>query len=318
LRFRKWSNIIGFLSCLGLLSFLVLAAFADDFPGTFQQARTLAEAQEQAAATKGYFAGVLLPYYAEKYGPVLQSCFANVRNPSSQSFAFVVAIGADGRMVRLYNDHQTNVFLCLRSALQRELFPMPPVVPYYLHIEMQFTDEAPSRQSQKKTPPLVLEPHRYSYTFGIPEGWDFSFDQAQDFGARLVFFPRSGSFKESDSVIYINEVCKANCTGMTRRSIDRTIEDSRDDSPALHVATDLPIKLETGGEAPVRILTGARDPRQAKEALAFIEHEDAIVLVVLTTKDPGHWAEDYAAFEEVVAGHRFFTCDSPELAVPCR
>jgi hypothetical protein len=104
---------------------------------------------------------------------------------------------------------------------------------------------------------------------------------------------------------------------MTRRSIDRTIEGSREDSPTLRVATDLPIKIKTGGEARVGILTGAKDPRQAKEALAFSEHKDAIVLVVLTTKDTRHWAEDCAVLQEVVSGQGFFTCSSPELAVPC-
>ena len=31
----------------------------------------------------------------------------------------------------------------------------------------------------KKAPPLVLEPNKYSYTFAVPGGWDFSFDEAR-------------------------------------------------------------------------------------------------------------------------------------------
>jgi hypothetical protein len=39
---------------------------------------------------------------------------------------------------------------------------------------------------------------------------------------------------------------------------------------------------------------------------------------VLTTKDVGPWAADYKAFSAIVRSHRFFNCDSPGLAVPCR
>jgi hypothetical protein len=314
------THIVRFVCWVELAAVLSVAAAAQKLPDSFEEAQARAEAQEHAVSTKSYFAGVLLPYYSQNYAAVLQSCFAKVPSPSSQSFAFVAAIGADGRVLRLYHDRETNIFRCMTDALEQDVFPTPPVIPYYLHIDMRFSDEAqPERPAQKQNaPPLVLEPNKYSYTVGVPQGWDFSFAQAQEFGARLVLFPKGGSFHESNSVIYINELCKSGCTGATQRSIERTIEDSKEDSPALQVATQSPIRLETGEEAPVRIFTGARDPRQAKEALAFIEHKDALILVVLTTQNTRNWVEDYAAFQQVVSGHRYFACDNPRLAVPCR
>jgi hypothetical protein len=134
---------------------LAVVVFAD-WPCSFEEAAALAEAQEQAVSTKEYFAGVLLPYYPEKYGPVLQSCFAKVPKPSNPSFAFVVAVGADGRVIRLYNNRETNIFLCIRGVLEREVFPTPPVVPYYLHIEMKFTDEDLSERRHQDTAPHPL------------------------------------------------------------------------------------------------------------------------------------------------------------------
>ena len=64
-------------------------------------------------------------------------------------------------------------------------------------------------------------------------------------------------------------------------------------------------------------MSGAEDRRQAREAMAYIEHEQTIILVVLTTKDPAGWTADYEAFRQTVAGHKFFDCTSPNLAVPC-
>lgn len=310
------------LTFLGLLSLFPAAARAADLANSFQEAAARGDAQERAAATKEYFAKTLMPYYGKTYAPVLQSCFTKVPNPDSSRFSFVVAIGADGQVVRLYRDRETNIFKCMRATLEKDLFPGPPVSPYYLHIQMEFSGgDAAQDHSNEDSPPLVLEPNKYSYTFRVPKGWESNFQQAQQYGVRLMFFPKGGNFETSKSVIYIaeaNEVCEANCVGKLSRAIAKELQESRDGSPSLQVAIEHPLKIEEGGEAPVRILTGAKDPRRAKEALAFIEHNEAIVLVVLTTMDTKTWEQDYRAFQEIVSGHKFFACGSAKLATPCR
>jgi hypothetical protein len=314
---------IGIISIIWLVT---IPAVAGELANSFEEAAARGDAQEKAVATKGYFADTLLPYYGKKYGPVLQTCFATVPQPDNGPFSFVAAIGADGRIMRLYNDHETNIFACLREALKKDVFPMPPVSPHYLHIDMKFTDKvAPRHGSTEGAPPLILEPNKYSYTFGVPKGWEFSFEQARERGVRVAFFPEGGSFGNSSSVIYAREIddsCTANCVSAVPEAMATTIREARGESPSLEVSTENPVKTKDGEKALVRILKGARDPRQAKdakdrEALAFIGHDEAIILVVLTARDTKTWEQDYGAFQEIVAGHRFFTCNSPELATPC-
>jgi hypothetical protein len=307
---------------LGLFSLLGSRVFADDLASSFETAASRGDAQERADATRGYFTKILLPYYGQKYASVLQSCFTRVPKPDNSRFSFVAAIGADGRVMRLYRDRETNIFQCVRETLEKDLFPKPPVFPYYLHIKMNFADEdAPSRDSEENPAPLIVEPNKYSYTFSIPQGWAFSFEQAQEFGVRIVFFPKGGDFHTSRSAIYVSEAnaaCKTNCAGATPLAITKTIQETRDDSPTVRVAVEHPLRIMEGGEAQVRVLTGLRDPRQVKEALAFIGHNEAIVLVVLTTGDVKTWEHDYRVFQDVVSGHKFFTCTSPGLATPCK
>jgi len=309
-------------SYFGLMASLSVPAIAEELVNSFEEAAARGEALEKAPATKEYFSKTLMPYFGQRYSKVLQSCFATVPNPDNGSFSFVVAIGADGWSMRVYRDHETNIFHCVSNAVSKEAFPAPPVAPYYLHIAMKFTDDAPPvRVAAEIAPPLVLEPNKYSYTFGVPAGWEYSFEQAEEAGVRLLFFPEGGSFATSNSIVYTNEanndVCGANCTGMLARAIEKNIKESRDDSPMLQVANASPIAIQGGGTATVRILTGWKSPLQAKEALAFIEHDEAIVLVVLTTKNAKTWEQDYAAFREIVAGHKFFNCNSPDLAAGC-
>jgi hypothetical protein len=308
------------LMCLG-----AYPAFADDLATSFEQAVARAEAQEHAASTEDYFTNALLPFYAKAYAPVLQSCFAAVPKPDDAPFAFVAALGADGRVQHFYRDRETNISLCLRDAVEKGAFPRPPVSPYYLHIEMKFTNDGsiPS-ESQQDAPPLVLASNQYSYTFGVPANWEFSFEQAQERGARLAFFPQGGNFSKSSSVVYISEVdenCTPHCLTALSRAIAKTMREVRDESPAVQIASGSPVRIKEGGTSEVRILTGARDPRldsaKDNEALAFIAHNETIILVILTARDTKTWQQDYAAFQEIVSGHRFFTCSSPSLSVPC-
>ena len=130
-----------FMRILFLVVFICLFSadsVAGDLVTSFREAVVLGDAQEKGHQTRRYFEHDLLPYYEQKYGPVFQSCFASTDHPDTTSFSFVAAIGIDGRVMRLYNDRDTNIFACARRALQREEFPHPPVSPYYLHIEMQF------------------------------------------------------------------------------------------------------------------------------------------------------------------------------------
>jgi hypothetical protein len=70
--------------------------------------------------------------------PVFQSRLTSTDHPDTSPFSFVAAIAKDGRVLRLYVDHETNIYTCARQTLQKEEFPHPPLAPYYLHISMSF------------------------------------------------------------------------------------------------------------------------------------------------------------------------------------
>jgi hypothetical protein len=316
------------MKTVGILSLVLIAAIsaaASDLPSSFRDVVARAEAQEKAPATKRYFSTVLLPYYGQKYAPVLQSCFATVATPDNSPFSFVAAFGSEGKVLRIYADHETNIYTCLCDALKKEVFPAPPQSPYYLHIDMQFTDPPPPNASGEPAPPLIVEPNKYSYTFGVPPGWESNFEQAHQRGAALAFFLKGGTFNDSSSVIYVNEIseaCTGDCLSPLAQSIAKTLRDVKADSPTVAISTADSIKTKDGVSATIRILKGSKDPRAAghatdNEALAFIAHDETVILVVLTARDSKTWDQDYNAFQQVVAGHKFFTCNRPDGAVPC-
>jgi len=120
------------------ISLLAISCRAGELASSFKQAVALAEAQEKERAAQAYIHLDLVPYYQKKFGPVFQSCLVSTDHPDTSPFSFVVAIGKDGRVLRLYIDHETNLFACARQTLQQGEFPHPPVAPHYFHVSMSF------------------------------------------------------------------------------------------------------------------------------------------------------------------------------------
>ena len=117
---------------------LTTSSMAGDLASSFKQAVALGDAQDKDRATRIYGQIDLMPYYQQKYSPVFQSCLKSTEQPDTSPFSFVVAIGSDGRVMRLYTDHETNIFACVRQTLQKDEFPHPPFAPYYMHVSMSF------------------------------------------------------------------------------------------------------------------------------------------------------------------------------------
>jgi hypothetical protein len=123
-----------------LISLLTTSGIAGDLAGSFKEAGALADAQDVTnRATRIYAAIDLKDYFQQKYMPIFQSCLRSTEHPDMSTFSFVLAIGADGRVLRLYADHETNMFACVRPTLQKDDFPHPPFAPYYMHTTMNFS-----------------------------------------------------------------------------------------------------------------------------------------------------------------------------------
>jgi hypothetical protein len=125
------------LYALVLICFLATAGRAGDLAASFKQAAALGDAQEKEPAARAY-KPKLTAYCQQKYFPVFQSCLKSTENRDTSPFSFVAAIGKDGHVLRLYIDHETNIYACVRQTLQKDEFPHPPFSPYYMYVSMSF------------------------------------------------------------------------------------------------------------------------------------------------------------------------------------
>lgn len=122
-----------------LISLLTTSSLAGDLARSFKEAAERGDAQEKERSRQAYIHLDLIPYYQRRYSPVFQSCLASTVHPDTSPFSFVAAIGTNGRVLRLYTDHETNIFACARQTLQKDAFPHPSAAPHYMHISMNFS-----------------------------------------------------------------------------------------------------------------------------------------------------------------------------------
>ena len=127
------------LYTIALISLLATSSIAGTLASSFKEAVALADTEDKDRATRIYAEIDLKDYYQQKYMPVFQSCLKSTEHPDASTFSFVVAIGANGRVLRLYADHETNMLACVRPTLLKDEFPHPPFAPYYMHITMNFS-----------------------------------------------------------------------------------------------------------------------------------------------------------------------------------
>lgn len=118
--------------------------------GSYVEAQELGRRDEADEATRDYHRTVLLPQFSQIYRAHLRECTASVPQPESTPFSFVAALGADGRVLRVWSDRSTNVYQCVRGRLLFDRFPAPPRAPFYLYIHMRFVNPPPSEAPEPR------------------------------------------------------------------------------------------------------------------------------------------------------------------------
>ena len=105
-------------------------ASVETLPQSFEEAIASAKQDKNAQVNREYHSKVFMPFFDTKYITVINQCIARVAGTDKRAFSFVVALDKDGKVVRVYRDVETAVFLCLNRVLSKETFPRPPMAPY--------------------------------------------------------------------------------------------------------------------------------------------------------------------------------------------
>jgi hypothetical protein len=144
------------------------------------------------------------------------------------------------------------------------------------------------------------------HAFGLkaPEGWVLDNASGVREGLHAVFYPKGSSWGKSEVVMYANVNLKEK---EKNDSFEKIIEDDlagyREHSPNVKVTDAEPLPTATGKKAVVKYFSG--DVNGNYEAVAYVDEEKFVVLLVLTSKTKSGFESSLTAFKQLVGSYLF-------------
>lgn len=147
----------------------------------------------------------------------------------------------------------------------------------------------------------------HSFFITAPDGWVLDTDSGASQGLHAVFYREGETWARAGAVMYVNAASKRVDGQRTLKELmDYDIGQFRKKSPALRVAS-APPAMAHGHKA--EILTFEGDQFGNYEAVAYIDEEFTVVMLVLTSRTKGEYDRAYPDFEKLVASYQFLTSD---------
>ncbi len=139
----------------------------------------------------------------------------------------------------------------------------------------------------------------YSFWIDAPKGWVLDPKTAKEYGLNIVLFQDGFSFRNAPAVMY---------TSKLRRT--ESVEDAMKHEASMYnekykgilISRRPPVKTKDNKTALIQYYKGGKQD-QTDEAVAFIQENGLIVLLVLSAKSEKTFEEAYPAFEQLIKSY---------------
>lgn len=144
------------------------------------------------------------------------------------------------------------------------------------------------------------------HVFGIvaPDGW--AVDDTSGLGSRIrvVLYPRGQKWDSAPTVMYVNPLHQDPRRPKTlTQMVVHDVEQFQKANPRGKVVAAPMIRTAKGKTAQVRYF--APDGGEPAEAVAYIEEPDLVILLVLSSREPGGFQKSLPAFHSLVEHYEF-------------
>ncbi len=152
----------------------------------------------------------------------------------------------------------------------------------------------------------IIYGKNHAYALTAPKGWVLDNKNGVKQGLHAVFYPRGSSWSDGVAVMYANVWQKESATQTVQDIIDSDIQKFKENVPDLKVENAEAIELEKDKTATVKYFTSDANG-QNFEAIAYINEEKLVVLIVLTSRTKKDFEKSLPAFRELVGSYLFLT-----------
>jgi hypothetical protein len=144
-----------------------------------------------------------------------------------------------------------------------------------------------------------------------PSGWVLDNSVLNDKGIYAVFYRQELSYetaKAHASIMYINVLMKRDGRNSANELRKIDIADTEQHEPQTKVAQEAPVTIPANAGAPARVIpvesfSNAYGP--SWEAVAYVEDEKTISIVVLTSANESSFNSDHSSFVDLLHSYKF-------------
>lgn len=170
----------------------------------------------------------------------------------------------------------------------------------------QAAPKSAAKPSAATPPPALTLVYGDDHVFGVvaPAGWVV--DDSSGLGSRIrvVLYPRGQKWSTAKTVMYVNPLHqKGSDPKSLGEMIDRDVASFRRANPRGAVTAAPMIRTLKGQTAQVRYFSPTGG--QPAEAVAYIPEENLVMLLVLSSREPGGFRAALPAFQEFVRHYQF-------------
>ena len=152
----------------------------------------------------------------------------------------------------------------------------------------------------------IIYGKNHAYTLTAPKGWVLDNRSGVKQGLHAVFYPQGSSWSDGVAVMYANVWQKENAKQTVQDIVDSDIQKFKEIIPDLKVVNVEAVKLEKDRTAIVKYFT-SEAKGQNFEAIAYINEEKLVVLIVLSSRTKKDFESSLPAFRELVGSYSFLT-----------
>ena len=157
---------------------------------------------------------------------------------------------------------------------------------------------ATARSETDRSPGLIYG-DGYSFLVTPPPGWILDAHAGAEQGLSAVFYPEGATWAKATTVMYVNTADRPPGVKLDDFIATNARDFTRAAGPAARVSALPALAVASGTAVPVQSFSG--DRKGNREAVAYIESPDVVVLVVLTSRKSTDFEAALPAFRSLVA-----------------
>ncbi len=151
----------------------------------------------------------------------------------------------------------------------------------------------------------IIYGDQHAFMLAAPKGWVLDNSSGVSQGLHAVFYPRGGSWEHSPSVMYANTASKKVKGNETlNKLIAYDVGQYRRNHKSIKIVDAPDISLSNKKTAVVKYFYFSN-----AEAVAYIDEEKTVVLIVLSSNSSDEFQNSLPAFRKLVESYTFLTSD---------